>query len=108
MLRRLRVAPFCLLLVACAAGASPGPTRLVVPPSLVILTPPSLVGGTTYDPATPYPWSQSLAKQLSSGVLLTRVGDGHTAYGKGSACTDNAVDRFLLTGTPPAEGTVCR
>jgi pimeloyl-ACP methyl ester carboxylesterase len=70
--------------------------------------PPILVVGTTYDPATPYPWSQSLAKQLSSGVLLTRVGDGHTAYGKGSACTDNAVDRFLLTGKAPAEGTVCR
>lgn len=70
--------------------------------------PPILVVGTTYDPATPYPWSQSLAKELSSGVLLTRVGDGHTGYGKGSACTDNAVDRFLLTGTAPPAGTVCR
>lgn len=70
--------------------------------------PPILVVGTTYDPATPYPWAQSLAKQLDSGVLLTRVGDGHTGYGKGSTCTDNAVDRFLLTGTPPAAGTVCR
>lgn len=70
--------------------------------------PPILVVGTTYDPATPYVWSQSLAKELSTGVLLTRVGDGHTGYGKGSACTDNAVDRYLLQGTPPAAGTVCR
>jgi pimeloyl-ACP methyl ester carboxylesterase len=70
--------------------------------------PPILVVGTTYDPATPYPWAQAMAKELASGVLLTRVGDGHTAYGKGSTCADNAIDRFLLTGTPPAEGTVCR
>jgi pimeloyl-ACP methyl ester carboxylesterase len=71
-------------------------------------SPPILVVGTTYDPATPYPWAQSLAKQLSKGVLLTRVGDGHTGYGKGNACTDRAVDRFLTTGTAPPAGTVCR
>jgi pimeloyl-ACP methyl ester carboxylesterase len=71
-------------------------------------SPPILVVGTTYDPATPYPWAQALAKQLSKGVLLTRVGDGHTGYGKGSTCTDQAVDRYLTTGTPPPAGTVCR
>jgi len=71
-------------------------------------SPPILVVGTTYDPATPYPWAQSLAKQLSQGVLLTRVGDGHTAYGKGSACTDTAIDRYLNTGITPPVGTVCR
>lgn len=71
-------------------------------------TGPILVVGTTYDPATPYPWAQSLAQQLDGGVLLTRVGDGHTAYGMGSSCIDDAIDTYLLEGTPPAEGTVCR
>ena len=71
-------------------------------------SPPILVVGTTYDPATPYPWAQALAKQLSKGVLLTRVGDGHTGYGKGSDCTDQAVDRYLVTGVTPPVGTVCR
>ncbi len=71
-------------------------------------SPKILVVGTTYDPATPYPWSQALAKQLSQGVLLTRVGDGHTGYGKGSQCTDTAVDRYLVTGVTPPAGTVCR
>lgn len=70
-------------------------------------SPPILVVGTTYDPATPYEWAQSLARQLSKGVLLTRVGDGHTGYGKGSTCTDTAVDRFLTTGVTPPVGTVC-
>ncbi|MFD6549086.1 alpha/beta hydrolase [Streptomyces sp. NPDC058398] len=68
---------------------------------------PILVVGTTRDPATPYPWAQSLASQLSSGTLLTYVGDGHTAYGRGSSCIDSAINRYLLQGTPPAKGKRC-
>jgi pimeloyl-ACP methyl ester carboxylesterase len=68
---------------------------------------PILVLGTTRDPATPYEWAQRLASMLDSGRLLTRVGDGHTAYRRGSACTDDAVDAYLLHGTLPAAGTVC-
>ncbi len=68
---------------------------------------PILVVGTTRDPATPYAWAVSLAKELDSGVLLTYVGDGHTAYRRGSACIDNAVDAYLLTGKPPTNGTRC-
>ncbi|WP_246132509.1 alpha/beta hydrolase [Microbacterium mitrae] len=68
---------------------------------------PILVVGTTNDPATPYEWAVSLADQLSSGVLLTRVGEGHTAYGQGNACIDDAIDTFLLEGTPPADQTTC-
>jgi pimeloyl-ACP methyl ester carboxylesterase len=68
---------------------------------------PILVVGTTRDPATPYQWAQSLASQLSSGRLLTRVGDGHTAYRRGSTCIDNAVDAYLVHGTLPVIGTVC-
>ncbi|MFF4511175.1 alpha/beta hydrolase [Streptomyces mirabilis] len=68
---------------------------------------PILVVGTTRDPATPYAWAESLASQLSSGVLLTYVGDGHTAYGRGSVCIDSTIDRYLLQGTPPAKGKRC-
>ncbi|MDV7216792.1 alpha/beta hydrolase [Streptomyces prunicolor] len=68
---------------------------------------PIVVVGTTRDPATPYRWAQSLARQLSSARLLTYVGDGHTAYGRGSACIDSAIDRYLLRGTAPGEGKRC-
>ena len=71
-------------------------------------TSPILVVGTTYDPATPYPWAVALSQQLSTATLLTWIGDGHTAYGSGSKCIDTAIDGYLLTGTPPAAGTVCR
>ncbi|MEU6600298.1 alpha/beta hydrolase [Streptomyces flaveolus] len=68
---------------------------------------PIVVVGTVRDPATPYRWARSLAGQLSSARLLTYDGDGHTAYGRGSACIDTAIDTYLLRGTPPTPGKRC-
>ncbi|MBT2402226.1 MULTISPECIES: alpha/beta hydrolase [unclassified Streptomyces] len=68
---------------------------------------PIVVVGTVRDPATPYKWAQALAGQLDSGTLLTYDGDGHTAYGRGSDCIDSAINRYLLEGTPPADGKRC-
>jgi hypothetical protein len=68
---------------------------------------PILVIGTTRDPATPYEWAVSLADQLDSGVLLTRDGDGHTAYTSGNSCIDDAVDSYLIDGVVPKNGTTC-
>jgi pimeloyl-ACP methyl ester carboxylesterase len=68
---------------------------------------PILVVGTIRDPATPYRWAQALAAQLSSGVLLTYNGDGHTAYRQGDTCVDRTVDAYLLDGVVPADGTRC-
>jgi pimeloyl-ACP methyl ester carboxylesterase len=69
-------------------------------------SPPIVVVGSTGDPVTPYSWAQSLARQLARGMLLTRVGDGHTAYGS-SACIRTQVDRYLTSLTVPAAGTRC-
>jgi pimeloyl-ACP methyl ester carboxylesterase len=68
---------------------------------------PIVVVGTTNDPATPYEWAVSLADQLSSGVLVTRVGEGHTGYNKGNPCVDSAVEAYLLHGTVPEDGLRC-
>ncbi|GII81524.1 proteinase [Sphaerisporangium rufum] len=69
--------------------------------------PPIVVVGTLRDPATPYEWAKALASQLSSGVLLSFDGDGHTAYRTGSACVDEAVDRYLISLIAPRDGTKC-
>jgi hypothetical protein len=69
-------------------------------------SPPILVVGSTGDPVTPYQWSQSLASELANGVLLTRVGDGHTAYGA-SACIRSRVDQYLIGLVLPPAGTRC-
>lgn len=68
---------------------------------------PILVVGTTNDPATPYEWSESLAGQLDEGVLITRVGEGHTGYNKGNSCVDSAVEAFFLDDTVPEDGLRC-
>lgn len=68
---------------------------------------PILVVGTTGDPATPYAWAEQLADTLESGVLLSYEGEGHTAYGRGSECIDEAIDTYLLEGTAPEDGKQC-
>ena len=69
--------------------------------------PPIVVVGTTRDPATPYAWSQRLARDLASGVLVTRDGDGHTGLNAGNDCVDTAVADYLVDGTVPADGLTC-
>jgi pimeloyl-ACP methyl ester carboxylesterase len=69
--------------------------------------PPIVVVGSTGDPATPYPWAVALAKQLESGVLITRTGEGHTGY-QASLCVQRAVDAYLLDLKAPADGLKCK
>jgi len=68
---------------------------------------PILVVGSTSDPATPYAWGVSLAKQLSSGVMLTREGHGHVSFLRGNTCIDTAVTDYLVDLKVPTDGTVC-
>lgn len=68
---------------------------------------PIVVVGTTGDPATPYAWAVSLAKQLQNGHLVTRVGEGHTGYNKGNSCVNSAVDNYFVSATVPASGLRC-
>jgi pimeloyl-ACP methyl ester carboxylesterase len=69
--------------------------------------PPVLVVGATQDPATPYQGAVDLADALVNGALLTRDGTGHTSYGGGNDCIDDAVDTYLLTLELPPDDTVC-
>jgi pimeloyl-ACP methyl ester carboxylesterase len=69
--------------------------------------PPILVLGTTHDPATPFAWARSLARQLDSGHLVALDDEGHAAYGRGNACIDDIVHRYLLDLKVPRAGTEC-
>ena len=68
---------------------------------------PILVLGTTNDPSTPYAWAVAVATQLESGILVTRQGDGHTAFNKGNACVDATVEQYLIDGVVPAADVPC-
>jgi len=69
--------------------------------------PPILVVGTTGDPATPYAWAVALAHQLQHGELVTWQGVNHVAYFY-SPCVRAIDQAYLVDGTLPAPGTVCR
>jgi pimeloyl-ACP methyl ester carboxylesterase len=84
----------------------PLPAAQPVGPLHAAGSPPIVVVGSTGDPITPYSWAQSLTAELGNAVLLTRVGDGHTAYGA-SSCIRDAVDRYLITLATPPPGTRC-
>ena len=88
-------------------GDWPLKTTLTAPDYSAPGTPPILVVGTTRDPATPLIWAQELAQTLDNGVLLTRNGDGHTAYLSGNHCIIQNVDEFFIAGSVPATGTSC-
>ena len=68
---------------------------------------PILVIGTTRDPATPLVWAQALARELQSGILVTRNGDGHTGYHAGNACVDSTVESYLVAGKVPGHDVRC-
>ena len=86
---------------------TPWPTRRHPLPTITAPTAaPSLVIGTTNDPATPYSGAISLTKALGAAQLLTWDGDGHTAYPK-TTCVTNAVDDYLISLTLPPHGLVC-
>ncbi|MDB4985320.1 MAG: hypothetical protein JWN04_498 [Myxococcaceae bacterium] len=70
-----------------------------------------VVVGTLNDPATPYAWAQAFASDLVSSVLLTSHLEGHTGYGRGDRCIDDAVNSFLFDAVVPAdhcEGTTSK
>ena len=68
--------------------------------------PPIMVIGTTGDPATPYEYAVSMARELRSGVLVTFQGEGHSAYGQ-SGCIRTLVVAYLVRNEVPRDGTRC-
>jgi pimeloyl-ACP methyl ester carboxylesterase len=85
----------------------PVPSRGTTDPFSITGTPPVLVIATTGDPATPYQWGVQLADELESAVLLTVEGDGHTAFGSGNRCVDQAVAAYLVDLEVPAGEARC-
>ncbi|MFE2990264.1 alpha/beta fold hydrolase [Streptomyces sp. NPDC059262] len=69
---------------------------------------PVLLVGTKYDPATPYADAQALAGELADARLLTHEGYGHTALINPSRCVKSYESRYLVDGTLPPAGTICR
>jgi pimeloyl-ACP methyl ester carboxylesterase len=84
----------------------PVPAERTPAPASAKGAPPIIVVGSTGDPATPYGWAVSLSRELDSGVLITRKGEGHTGYAA-STCVKRVVDAYLLGLTVPKKALTC-
>nr|WP_157528416.1 alpha/beta hydrolase [Kibdelosporangium sp. MJ126-NF4]CEL18454.1 probable exported protease [Kibdelosporangium sp. MJ126-NF4]CTQ97937.1 probable exported protease [EC:3.4.-.-] [Kibdelosporangium sp. MJ126-NF4] len=67
---------------------------------------PVLVVGNYFDGVTGYAGAKAAARNLKGSRLLSYAGWGHSAYSR-NTCSARHIDNYLLTGTLPAEGTVC-
>jgi pimeloyl-ACP methyl ester carboxylesterase len=79
-------------------GASKGQAR---PEPLVAPGVPTVVIGSTSDPATPYRQGVDVSERLDEGYLISQQGGPHVVFGRGNECPDAAVSAFILEGTPP-------
>ena len=91
----------------CASWRRPNADRYAGPWTAATRNP-ILVIGNRYDSRTAYGNAQRAARRLGNAVLLTLDGYGHTSDQDPSVCIDRAVERYLISTVPPADGTVCR
>lgn len=70
---------------------------------------PVLLVSYTDDPLTPLANARAVHRQLANSSLLVRKGQGHGAYASEdpSACTDRAVDAYLVGGKLPDKVADC-
>ena len=79
---------------------APAPTGVGLPPVLMVQS--------DHDPATPIEGARRAASRFAGARLLTVTGEGdHGLYAGGNACVNKAVERFVGSGTLPAEGATC-
>ncbi|WP_328837564.1 alpha/beta hydrolase [Streptomyces europaeiscabiei] len=68
----------------------------------------SLVVQNEWDSQTPLPSGQALHADLKGSKMVTVLGgEGHGVYPNGNACSDGAVNGYLLTGKLPAKDVTC-
>lgn len=79
------------------------PTTNTRPEPLVAENIPTLVLGSTADPATPYSNALSVHSRLDDGYLVTQVDGPHVIFGWGNYCVDDLVTAFLVNGIKPAK-----
>ena len=91
----------------CAYWPQPT-TDLSRPDYLFAENVPTLVLGSTADPATPYNNGVNVYQNLADGYLITQEFGPHVILGRGNACPDELVIDFLVNDVvPPDRETVC-
>jgi hypothetical protein len=63
--------------------------------------------GAADDPATPLAQARAVTRALERGRLLVTTGEQHTSFGRGNACVDGVVTRYLVRRALPGKGAHC-
>jgi hypothetical protein len=92
-------------MLQCAVWPAP-PDRTPAPVAATG-APPIVLVASSGDPATPHAWAAAVEAELTKGVLVTWQGVSHVAYYY-SPCVRAIDQAYLVDGTVPANGTVCR
>ncbi len=83
-------------------------SELTRPAYLALEAVPTLVLGSTADPATPVGNGINVYQNLANGYLITQDYGPHVIYGRGNECPDVLVTNFLVNDIVPAQKeTVC-
>jgi pimeloyl-ACP methyl ester carboxylesterase len=91
----------------CAYWPS-GTSDLTRPDYLILEGVPTLVLGSTADPATPVGNGIKVFQHLADGYLITQEGGPHVIFGRGNECPDAFVTDFLVNDVVPAQReTIC-
>ena len=98
-----RVVPATATAPSCAAFPAPAQGRIDITGAG---TAPIVVVGTTGDSATPIDGTRRMADTLANAVLVVVEAEQHTGYGA-NECVVDAVDRYLVQLTVPADGLTC-
>ena len=71
-------------------------------PDYLTTTPyPVFVLASSTDPATPYAGALRVMSHLTDGYLIVQPGGPHIIFGRGNACPDDTITRFLVEGVLP-------
>ena len=74
----------------------PGPAPITDPPY------PTFVLTATIDPAVPIANAMRLYARLQDAYFVEAIGGAHVIFGRGDACPDEIVTKFLADGTRPS------
>ena len=77
------------------------PATAVRPDYLTTTSYPVFVLASSTDPATPYAGALRVMSHLTNGYLIVQPGGPHIIFGRGNACPDDTITRFLVEGVTP-------
>lgn len=94
--------------VAACAGNTAPVTTPVPQPGIAGPSVPGIIANATRDPATPFGWAVNMSRAFPSMRMVGYVDGVHIIWNRtASACVDDPINRFVITGEQPVVDLAC-